>query len=135
MGATMNNCCKQAVAAAERLLLQASEAAQVANRSMRTWTKRALDAEQATGEFEELYESERLFREAQEERLRSLVEALIQHRADLHAYSTRPCPTCRRSAEALGIAELVPNACADEREDGKALAAAEALAVVRKEKQ
>lgn len=38
--------------------------------------------------------------------------ALLAHRADLHNYSSRPCPTCRKSAESLGIKSKVPNSCA-----------------------
>lgn len=45
--------------------------------------------------------------------------ALLQHREDLHGASTRPCPTCRRSAKALGLE--VPNECAKGEWDRKAL--------------
>ncbi len=51
-----------------------------------------------------------------------LVEALFDHRADLHCYSSRPCPTCRNSAEVLGIADKVPYCCAKEETDNKARA-------------
>jgi len=51
-----------------------------------------------------------------------LIEALYQHRADLHCYSSRPCPTCRNSAEVLGIADKVPYCCARVETDSKALA-------------
>lgn len=44
--------------------------------------------------------------------------ALIAHRADLHSGSRRPCPTCRQSAEALGILALVPDCCANVRSRG-----------------
>ncbi len=54
--------------------------------------------------------------EAKNERLE---EALLQHRQDLHQGSTRPCPTCRKSAEALGL--KVPDQCARERWDKQAL--------------
>ena len=37
-------------------------------------------------------------------------KALLEHRWDLHHRSSRPCPTCRESAEALGL--KVPNECA-----------------------
>jgi len=55
-----------------------------------------------------------------QERLRGLEEALWQHREDLHGYSTRPCGTCRKSAEVLGIVDIVPNSCADRFADKKA---------------
>jgi len=55
-------------------------------------------------------------------RIQELEEALFQHRADLHCYSSRPCPTCRQSAEVLGIADKVPNGCAKGIWDEKALA-------------
>ena len=48
--------------------------------------------------------------------------ALIMHRADIHQYSSRPCPTCKHSAEFLGIADKVPNTCALNRHDAPALA-------------
>ena len=51
-----------------------------------------------------------------------LVEALFDHRADLHCYSSRPCPTCRNSAEVLGIADKVPYCCARQETDDKARA-------------
>lgn len=57
-----------------------------------------------------------------------LREALIAHRGDLHEGSLRPCPTCRQSAEALGIWALVPNSCAHELTDKPALAATADLA-------
>ncbi len=47
--------------------------------------------------------------------------ALLEHRADLHGYSTRPCPTCKRSSEALGIRKEVPFTCAREHTDTLAL--------------
>ena len=50
-----------------------------------------------------------------------LRHALIEHRADLHGGSNRPCPTCRESAEALGIASIVPDQCARKATDRKAL--------------
>jgi len=53
----------------------------------------------------------------------TLTEALVQHRADLHGSSTRPCATCRKSAIALGI--KVPDACAERNTDKKALATKE----------
>ena len=55
-----------------------------------------------------------------QERVKELEEALWQHREDLHAFSTRPCPTCRKSASVLGIIDLVPNSCADRFADKKA---------------
>ena len=51
-----------------------------------------------------------------------LVEALFDHRADLHCYSRRPCPTCRNSAEVLGITDKVPYCCARQETDDKARA-------------
>jgi hypothetical protein len=48
-------------------------------------------------------------------------EALLRHRSDLHNYSTRPCPTCRNSAEVLGIGDKVPNTCARAHIDKAAL--------------
>ena len=45
--------------------------------------------------------------------------ALLQHREDLHNYSKRPCPTCRRSAAALNI--KVPDQCARVDWDKQAL--------------
>jgi hypothetical protein len=62
---------------------------------------------------------EALVREAEQAR-----EALIAHRADLHNYSTRPCPTCLLSARALGIWSKVPSTCADMKTDAAALALA-----------
>lgn len=50
-----------------------------------------------------------------------LEKALLGHRADLHQYSKRPCPTCRESAIALGIQNKVPNCCAREETDRAAL--------------
>lgn len=50
-----------------------------------------------------------------------LRKALIGHRADLHGGSTRPCSTCRESAEALGIAGMVPAQCARGDTDRNAL--------------
>jgi len=41
----------------------------------------------------------------------ALREALFVHREDLHAYSSRPCPTCRQSAEALGLTGHVLDCC------------------------
>jgi DNA repair exonuclease SbcCD ATPase subunit len=49
-----------------------------------------------------------------EAQLASLRAALEQHRVDLHEYSSRPCPTCRKSAEALGLKGL-PDTCAPRR--------------------
>jgi len=54
--------------------------------------------------------------EAENERLKA---ALIQHRADLHCGSGRPCGTCKQSAEALGID--VPDRCAQAHIDKQAL--------------
>lgn len=54
---------------------------------------------------------------AENERLR---EALLQHRRDLHQYSSRPCPTCRKSAEVLGL-KGVPDSCARPESDAAAL--------------
>lgn len=54
--------------------------------------------------------------EAKKEELRG---ALLQHREDLHGYSKRPCPTCRRSAAALDI--KVPDQCARVDWDKQAL--------------
>lgn len=65
---------------------------------------------------------EERLREEQAETAR-LRAALIEHRSDLHQYSKRPCPTCRQSAEALGITDKVPYSCARERHDKPALAA------------
>ena len=45
--------------------------------------------------------------------------ALINHRADLHSGSSRPCETCRQSAAALGIS--VPDKCARGSLDAAAL--------------
>lgn len=56
-------------------------------------------------------------------RIKGLEEALLEHRADLHEYSTRPCPTCRKSAEVLGIVGKVPNTCSRANTDRAALAA------------
>lgn len=50
----------------------------------------------------------------------ALRSALIEHRMDLHCGSSRPCPTCRQSAQALGI--KVPDRCAVIELDKKALA-------------
>ncbi len=50
-----------------------------------------------------------------------LRKALIEHRADLHGWSSRPCPTCRESAEVLGIAGMVPGCCARGDTDRDAL--------------
>lgn len=50
-----------------------------------------------------------------------LREALITHRADLHNGSDRPCFTCRKSADALGILLRVPNRCAVAKKDKLAL--------------
>ena len=54
--------------------------------------------------------------QAENERLKA---ALIQHRADLHCGSGRPCGTCKQSAEALGID--VPDRCAQAHIDKQAL--------------
>jgi hypothetical protein len=51
-----------------------------------------------------------------------LREALIAHRADLHCYSSRGCPTCDQSAAALGIKGKVPRTCAKADADVRALA-------------
>lgn len=51
--------------------------------------------------------------------IEQLKAALLAHRADLHNYSSRPCPTCRQSAEALGIKDKVPYCCAKEVWDKK----------------
>lgn len=59
-------------------------------------------------------------REELQEWVRELEEALYAHRADLHCYSSRPCPTCRNSAEVLGIADKVPYCCSREETDTKA---------------
>lgn len=48
-----------------------------------------------------------------------LRHALLDHRADLHGYSNRPCPTCRHSAEVLGL--KVPDRCARKELDDAAL--------------
>ena len=55
---------------------------------------------------------------ADRDRLRA---ALIEHRADLHGGSSRPCATCRQSAEALGIDGLVPGQCSRKDTDRHAL--------------
>ena len=54
-------------------------------------------------------------------KVEALRAALLGHRADLHGGSKRPCPTCRDSAEALGIDGLVPDCCASARTDNDAL--------------
>ena len=54
------------------------------------------------------------------EEITRLREALLAHRADLHEYSKRPCPTCRQSAKVLGI--KVPDSCARAASDRAALA-------------
>ncbi len=59
--------------------------------------------------------------ESKDKLIESLSEALIEHRADLHGYSTRPCPTCEKSARALGIYGKVPNHCSRMGDDVKAL--------------
>ncbi len=56
-----------------------------------------------------------------------LREALLEHRADLHGYSTRPCPTCRKSADALGLRGRVPDTCSRAEHDSAALAAAKEI--------
>lgn len=43
--------------------------------------------------------------------LRETRTMLLEHRADLHQYSTRPCPTCRASAKMLGL--TVADTCAN----------------------
>ena len=48
-----------------------------------------------------------------------LKEALFGHRWDMHERSKRPCSTCRKSAEVLGL--KVPDHCAYERLDKQAL--------------
>ncbi len=60
-------------------------------------------------------------------------EALLEHRADLHEGSTRPCPTYRKSAEALGFSGIVPNSCATEGWDKKAQAEPELRRRTKKE--
>ena len=52
-----------------------------------------------------------------------LTEALYQHRHDLHGRSNRGCETCRKSAIALGIQDLVPGQCARVDYDKKAIKA------------
>lgn len=54
-----------------------------------------------------------------EKEIEELREALLQHREDLHQSSTRPCPTCRKSAKILGL--KVPDQCARRRWDKEAL--------------
>jgi hypothetical protein len=51
--------------------------------------------------------------------LERLREALLGHRWDLHHGSKRPCPTCRQSADALGL--KVPDQCARRKVDEAAL--------------
>lgn len=53
--------------------------------------------------------------------LEEMRAALIAHRADLHCWSSRPCPTCRDSAKALGIHGKVPDICARGDTDRAAL--------------
>jgi hypothetical protein len=55
------------------------------------------------------------------ERVAELERVLLAHRADLHEFSQRPCPTCRDSAKVLGIHDLVPGCCAQMRTDAMAL--------------
>lgn len=57
---------------------------------------------------------------AENEKLR---DALLQHRADLHCGSSRPCETCRNSAKVLGLD--VPDQCARDYWDKEALEAKE----------
>ena len=57
------------------------------------------------------------------EKVDQLRAALIAHRLDLHGYSTRPCATCRQSAEALGIENIAPDSCANRLVDLKAFRA------------
>lgn len=59
---------------------------------------------------------------AENHRLRA---ALLQHRADLHQWSQRPCPTCRHSADVLGL--KVPDGCARKEWDEAAIARPEAI--------
>lgn len=56
-----------------------------------------------------------------DEEIARLRRSLIDHRADLHCYSSRPCPTCRQSAEVLGITDKVPGSCAIAFRDCEAL--------------
>lgn len=58
-------------------------------------------------------------------KLEAMQRALLGHRHDLHQYSRRPCATCRESAAALGIVNIVPDSCADREADLVALAAQE----------
>jgi hypothetical protein len=51
--------------------------------------------------------------ESMRAQIAKLREALISHRADLHGGSTRPCPTCRQSAAALGIRDMIADSCAN----------------------
>ena len=57
--------------------------------------------------------------EKSEAKIEQLKDALLQHRADLHQGSKRPCPTCRKSAEVLGL--NVPDRCARADLDKQAL--------------
>lgn len=56
-------------------------------------------------------------------RMLTLEQALLAHRADLHEGSSRPCPTCRASAKALGIDGKVPDRCSRGEWDQAAIAA------------
>jgi len=67
---------------------------------------------------DDLAKTEKLVNQLQAENER-LKAALIQHRADLHCGSGRPCGTCKQSAEALGID--VPDRCAQAHIDKQAL--------------
>jgi hypothetical protein len=67
----------------------------------------------------------RAIKRALEARLEMMISALLAHRHDLHEYSRRACPTCRRSADALGILNLVPDSCARKESDLAILAAAQ----------
>jgi hypothetical protein len=49
----------------------------------------------------------------QNDEIAALKGALLAHRADLHQGSSRPCPTCRRSAAALGLTGKVGDCCAN----------------------
>jgi len=74
--------------------------------------------------IQELGEENQMLQEGYEEsedKCLELRKALLEHRADLHCYSSRPCPTCRQSAEVLGIAGKVPDSCAKGIWDEKAL--------------
>ena len=90
----------------EILELKLSGFAGVPYIEQRRMVSRAIKA--AVAEYDKL--------QAENERLKA---ALIQHRADLHCGSGRPCGTCKQSAEALGID--VPDRCAQAHIDKQAL--------------